>query len=155
MLIISSAGVICSSFPLPLKRYNVSLIFLSQFMPLDVVMSLTLSWRRLLSYRNQCRANQWTGFYMITASAMKGSKDAKEYFLSINPYMSVPVSWLDKLNWWGVEFLFFSLPNFFVLFELAASNSFQWFHLQSTSLMILYPFGYRCHLCRKRTTYSK
>ena len=29
---------------------------------------LTLSWWRLLSYR----ANQWTGFYMITASVMKG-----------------------------------------------------------------------------------
>ena len=34
---------------------------------------LTLSWRRRLSYRNQsiCSANQWTGFYMITASVMK------------------------------------------------------------------------------------
>ena len=36
--------------------------------------SLTLSGRRPLSYRNQsidCSANQWTGFYMITASVMK------------------------------------------------------------------------------------
>ena len=35
--------------------------------------NLTLSWRRLLSYRNQSiySANQWTGFYMITASVMK------------------------------------------------------------------------------------
>ena len=32
--------------------------------------SLTLSWRRPLSYRN-CSRNQWTGFYMITASALK------------------------------------------------------------------------------------
>ena len=35
---------------------------------------LTLSWRRPLSYRNQSidlRANQWTGFYIITASVMK------------------------------------------------------------------------------------
>ena len=30
---------------------------------------LTRSWRRSLSYRNQ--ANQWTGFYMVTASVMK------------------------------------------------------------------------------------
>ena len=30
-------------------------------------LTLTLSWRRPLS----CRANQWTGFYMITASVMK------------------------------------------------------------------------------------
>ena len=39
------------------------------------VQNLTLSWRRPLSYRNQsiiCGANQWTGFYMITASVMKG-----------------------------------------------------------------------------------
>ena len=32
---------------------------------------LTLSWRRPLSYRNQSQINQWTGFYMITAAAMK------------------------------------------------------------------------------------
>ena len=35
---------------------------------------LTLSWRRPLSYRNranQCRANQWTGFYMISVPIMK------------------------------------------------------------------------------------
>ena len=35
----------------------------------------TLSWRRPLSYRNQSidlLVNQWTGFYMITASVMKG-----------------------------------------------------------------------------------
>ena len=34
---------------------------------------LTLSWRRPLSYRNQS-IDQWTGFYMITASVMKGLK---------------------------------------------------------------------------------
>ena len=43
--------------------------------------SLTLSWRRALSFRHQsidietspliCGENQWTGFYMITASIMK------------------------------------------------------------------------------------
>ena len=37
---------------------------------------LTLPWRRPLSYRNQStdlqsRANQWTGFYMITASVVE------------------------------------------------------------------------------------
>ena len=35
---------------------------------------LTLSWRRPLTYRNQSSANQWTGFYMITASVMKELK---------------------------------------------------------------------------------
>ena len=36
---------------------------------------LTLSWRRLIPYRNQiCSANQWTGFYMISASVMKWLK---------------------------------------------------------------------------------
>ena len=42
------------------------------------VFFLTFSWRRPLSYRNQSilisRANQWTGFYMITASVMKELK---------------------------------------------------------------------------------
>ena len=33
--------------------------------------SLTLSWRCYLSYRNQSRANQWTGFYTIGTSVMK------------------------------------------------------------------------------------
>ena len=40
-----------------------------------LVQALTFSWRRPLSYRNQSidlRSNQWTGFYMITASVMKG-----------------------------------------------------------------------------------
>ena len=31
---------------------------------------LTLSWRRPISYRNQ--SNQWNGFYMISASVIKG-----------------------------------------------------------------------------------
>ena len=40
---------------------------------------LTLSWRRPLPYRNQsidllCSTNQWTGFYMITASVVKELK---------------------------------------------------------------------------------
>ena len=58
------------------------------------IFSLTLSWRRPLSYRNQsivCSANQWTGFYMITASVMKGLK--KEFNSIIThhrkPYLAV------------------------------------------------------------------
>ena len=35
----------------------------------SICFHLTLSWRQPLSYRNQ--SNQWTGFYMITASVMK------------------------------------------------------------------------------------
>ena len=41
----------------------------------ELIVLLTLSWRRPLLYRNQSidlLANQWTGFYMITASVMKG-----------------------------------------------------------------------------------
>ena len=42
----------------------------------EIFYHLNLSWRGPLSYRNQsidliCRTNQWTGFYMITASVMK------------------------------------------------------------------------------------
>ena len=47
---------------------------------------LTLSGRRPLSYRNHCGANQWTGFYMITASVMKGLMDDPVPLLSISPY---------------------------------------------------------------------
>ena len=41
---------------------------------------LTLSWWMLLSYRNQSidlLCNQWTGFYMIPASIMKGLNQTK------------------------------------------------------------------------------
>ena len=49
---------------------------------------LTLLWRRPLSHRNQtspliCGANQWTGFYMITTSFMKGLKCDIFLFLSV------------------------------------------------------------------------
>ena len=43
---------------------------------------LTLSWRRPLSYRNQ-----WTGFYMITASVMKGLR--KKLVFSLLTVLSV------------------------------------------------------------------
>ena len=37
-----------------------------------ISINLILWWRRPLSYRNlYCSANQWTGFYMITASVVK------------------------------------------------------------------------------------
>ena len=52
-----------------LKNY-VSQQFLGRFRA-----HLTLSWWMLLSYRNQSidlLCNQWTGFYMIPASIMKG-----------------------------------------------------------------------------------
>ena len=42
---------------------------------LYIIHWLTLSWRRPLSYRTSpsiCSENQWTGFYMITASVLKG-----------------------------------------------------------------------------------
>ena len=46
------------------------------------LLSLTISWQRPLSYRNQsidfspliCSTNQWTGFYMNTASVLKELK---------------------------------------------------------------------------------
>ena len=61
------------------------IFFLSFFLAKEMIHlnknPLTLSWRRPLSYRHQsidietspliCGANQWTGFYMITASVMK------------------------------------------------------------------------------------
>ena len=46
--------------------------------------NLTLSWRRPILYRKYieiCSANQWTGFYMITASVMKGLNRCKKYCL--------------------------------------------------------------------------
>ena len=48
---------------------------------------LTLSWRRPLSCRNQSidiPTNQWTGFYMITASVMKELSLLLQWFLFSN-----------------------------------------------------------------------
>ena len=60
---------------------------------------LTLSWWRPLSYRNQskCRANQWTGFYMITASVMR---KLNGHFLTILLYKSVVCQTLFRnISW--------------------------------------------------------
>ena len=50
----------------------------------SICFHLTLSWRQPLSYRNQ--SNQWTGFYMITASVMKE--------LSSPTFISRSASWI-------------------------------------------------------------
>ena len=59
---------------------------------------LTLSGRRPLSYRNQsiglpsclCVANQWTGFYMITAPVMKELKyQTSNYLCWRLPYFNI------------------------------------------------------------------
>ena len=47
--------------------------FRNTFVRLSVDVTLTLSRRRPI-----CSANQWTGFYMITASVMKGLKNPTE-----------------------------------------------------------------------------
>ena len=47
---------------------------------------ITLSWRTPLSYRNQsidCSANQWTSFYMITASVMKELNKSNKYTMGV------------------------------------------------------------------------
>ena len=54
------------------SRLNLKMIYKSQnnrFLKF-IMFFLTLSWQRPLSYRNQ--SNQWSGFYMITASVTKG-----------------------------------------------------------------------------------
>ena len=60
------------------SRYisNFYTIIISSFL-ICMTAPLTLLWRGPLSYRNQsidliCSANQWTGFYIITVSVMKG-----------------------------------------------------------------------------------
>ena len=55
--------------------------------------NLTLSWRRPLSYRN---ANQWTGFYMITAFVMKGLKEYLE-----NNFCSFPRAFYSRSSQFG------------------------------------------------------
>ena len=54
------------------SRLDLKMIYKSQnnrFLKF-IMFFLTLSWQRPLSYRNQ--SNQWSGFYMITASVTKG-----------------------------------------------------------------------------------
>ena len=59
--------------------------------PYYVRVTLTLSWRRPLSYRNQsidlfCKSNQWTGFYMITALVMKDLNDKISHKIPIQKF---------------------------------------------------------------------
>ena len=44
-----------------------------------------------------CGANQWTGFYMITASVMKGLKMIENFKLKIKNYQKIVLS-LPHLN---------------------------------------------------------
>ena len=44
---------------------------------------LTLSWRRIETSPLICGANQWTSFYMITASVMKGLISLVSYVINI------------------------------------------------------------------------
>ena len=80
---------------------------------------LTLSWRRPLSYRNQsidCLANQWTGFYMITASVMKG--------LNTNLlFAGVKFSLMNKFAL-GIPTAFLSMDLNFFLFRRAFKQCF-------------------------------
>ena len=58
---------VCSHYPLSHRHFLCSTPSFQDF-------CLTLSWRGPLSYRTSpliCRADQWTGFYMITVSVMK------------------------------------------------------------------------------------
>ena len=59
---------------------------------------LTLSWRGPLSYRNQSidlqsKANQWTGFYMITASVIKELKVFQLYLESHRTPRKASILW--------------------------------------------------------------
>ena len=59
---------------------------------------LTLSWRGPLSYRNQSidlqsKANQWTGFYMITASVIKELKVFQLYLESHKTPRKASILW--------------------------------------------------------------
>ena len=70
---------------------------------------LTLSWRRLFSCRN-LSANQWTGFYMITASVMKG--------------LNYKLSWrLSTINLWDHIF-FCQWHTFIITCFMSSINSF-------------------------------
>ena len=54
-----------------IKRYRPSRL---PFKSRVILQTSTLSWKRSLSYRNQssiCKANQWTGFYMIGTSVFR------------------------------------------------------------------------------------
>ena len=62
---------------------------------------ITLSWRRPLSYRNQSidwSANQWTGFYMITASVMKELNKSNKYTMEVARLRYIAPEYFFLLN---------------------------------------------------------
>ena len=98
--------------------------------PYYVRVSLTLSWRRPLSYRNQsidlfCKSNHWTGFYMITAPVMKELNDKMSHKIpiqkfaqniSLKSFPRLKVSWLNQNpdEPWNDEVSTFSLKPILV-----------------------------------------
>ena len=82
----------------------------------ETITSLTLSWRRPLSYRNQ--SNQWTVFDMITAFVMKelSGKLWKIFANSLMPLRNVySVSWFYLTGYCDTSDQFL-LNIFFILF---------------------------------------
>ena len=82
----------------------------------ETITSLTLSWRRPLSYRNQ--SNQWTVFDMITAFVMKelSGKLWKIFANSLMPLRNVySVSWFYLTGYCATSDQFL-LNIFFILF---------------------------------------
>ena len=69
--IIMFMNLFCAIFPFIRAKYRYfSMLYLKLSVLFDFF-DLTLSWRRSLSYRNHCRANNWTGFDMIRISVIK------------------------------------------------------------------------------------
>ena len=98
--------------------------------PYFVRVSLTLSWRRPLSYRNQsidllCKSNHWTDFYMITAPVMKELNNKMSHKIpiqkfaqniSLKSFPRLKVSWLNQNpdEPWNDEVSTFSLKPILV-----------------------------------------
>ena len=71
------------------RTLNFSKIAFTAHIALIFLFFSTLSRRRSLSYRKQsCSANQWTSFYMITVSVLKGLKRLLEKFKALLLYCS-------------------------------------------------------------------
>ena len=64
---------------------------------------LTFSWWRPISYRNQ--SNQWTGFYMISASVMKGLiKNVYSVYYRQLQHRPLPTRALIPTTYWALKY---------------------------------------------------
>ena len=84
------------------KRWHCTIFTVGKAWHLGKATALTLSWRKSLydieTSILTCRANQWTGFYMIGASVMKGLATTHKWVNTTLIHEKLRMAMYNKVN---------------------------------------------------------